>query len=180
LGEDVKYSKYSITVDSSFLINIYMLKRLDILCKIYDEVLVPPTVKRECLKIEHALNAMPCIKFVDLSKEETKKVSMLHKEIQQKFPGEHRGEVEALVVASSRKIPLMISDNFAPWYLKSKHAEIKVILARGFHAFVEGIETKVLKIKNVEGLNAITSELEGIYPRKTIEVIRKKFKDRFK
>lgn len=58
------------------------------------------------------------------------------------------GEVEALVVASSRKIPLMISDNFAPWYLRSKHTEIKVALARGSHTLVEGIEKKVLEIRS--------------------------------
>lgn len=106
---------------------------------------------------------MPCIKYIALSKREAEKVSVLHKEIQRRFPGEHKGEVEALVVASSRKIPLMISDNFAPWYLKSKHEEIEVTLLRGFHALVEAIETEVLKIKSVEELNSFLSELEGIY-----------------
>lgn len=157
-----------------------MLKRLDILCRIYNEVLVSPTVKRECSKIEHALNAMPCIKYIVLSKKEAEKVSTLHEEIRRKFPGEHRGEVEALVVASSRKIPLMISDNFAPWYLRSKHAEIEVTLARGFYIFVEGIETKAMKVKSAEELNSLLSELEGIYPRKAIDFIKKKFKGRFR
>ena len=170
----------SITVDSSFLINLYMLGRLDILCKIYDKVLVPPTVRRECSRIEYALNAMPCIEYVTLSSEEKERVSAMHEEIQKKFPGEHGGEVEALVVANFRKIPLMISDNFAPWYLKSKHAEIEVALARGSHALVEGIEKKSLEIRNAKELESFLSELEGIYPRKAIDTIRKKFEDRFK
>lgn len=90
------------------------------------------------------------------------------------------GEVEALIVASFRKIPLMISDNFAPWYLKSRHAEIEVVLARGTHALVEGIEKKVLEIKNAKEFKLFLSELEGIYPRKVIDTIRKKFEGRFK
>lgn len=169
-----------ITADSSFLINLYMLGRLDILCKIYDKVLIPPTVRRECSRIEYALNTMPCIEYVALSRKEEEKVSAVHEEIQKRFPGEHRGEVEALVVASSRKIPLMISDNFAPWYLKSKHAEIEVALARGSHALVEGLEKKVFEIKNAGELSSFLNELEGIYPRKVIELIRKKFGGRFK
>ncbi|MDI6884695.1 MAG: hypothetical protein QMD00_06210 [Hadesarchaea archaeon] len=123
---------------------------------------------------------MPCIKYVALSREEEEKVSTAHEEIQKRFPGEHRGEVETLVVASTRKIPLMISDNFAPWYLKSRHREFKVALARDSHALVEGIERKVLEIKNVEELSSFLSELEGIYPRKVIELIRQKFKGIFK
>ncbi|MFQ6129435.1 MAG: hypothetical protein ACE5OT_01325, partial [Candidatus Hadarchaeaceae archaeon] len=164
----------SITVDSSFLINLYMLGRLGILCKIYDRVLVPPTVKKECSRIEYALNAMHCIEYVTLSEEEGEKVSVMHEEIQKRFPGEHRGEVEALVVASYRKIPLMISDNFAPWYLRSKHTEIEVTLARGSYTLVEGIEKKVLEIRGAEELRSFLSELEGIYPRKAIELIREK------
>lgn len=170
----------SVTVDSSFLINLYMLGRLDILCKVYDKVLVSPTVRKECSRIEYALNAMPCIEYVTLSGEEKEKVSAMHEEIRKKFPGEHTGEVEALVVASSRKIPLMISDNFAPWYLRSKHTEIKVTLARGSHTLVEGIEKKVLEIRSAEELRSFLSELEGIYPRKAIELIRKKLEGRFK
>lgn len=152
----------------------------DILCKIYDRVLVPPTVRKECSRIEHALNTMSCIEYVILSGGEKEKVATMHEEIQKKFPGEHAGEVEALVVSSSRKIPLMISDNFAPWYLRSKHAEIKVELARGSYTLVEGIEKKVLEIGSVGELKSFLSELEGIYPRKTIELIRRKLEGRFK
>ena len=170
----------SITVDSSFLINLYMLGRLDVLCKVYDKVLVSPTVRKECSRIEYALNTMPCIIYVTLSEEEKEKVFAMHEEIQKKFPGEHTGEVEALVIANSRKIPLMISDNFAPWYLRSKHTEIEVALARGSHALVEGIEKKVIEIKSAEELRSFLGELEGIYPRKAIEIIRKKFEGRFK
>lgn len=170
----------SVTVDSSFLINLYILGRLDILCKIYDKVLVSPTVRKECSRIEYALNAMPCIEYVTLSRKEEEKIFAMHEEIQKKFPGEHMGEVEALVIASSRKIPLMISDNFAPWYLKSRHTEIEVVLARGSHALVEGIEKKVLEIRNAEELRSFLGELEGIYPRKAIELIREKLEGRFK
>lgn len=95
----------SVTVDSSFLINLYILGRLDILCKIYDKVLVPPTVRKECSRIEYALDALPCVKYETLSEGEKEKASTMHEDIQEKFPGEHMGEVEALVVASSRKSP---------------------------------------------------------------------------
>lgn len=53
-------------------------------------------------------------------------------------------------------------------------------LARGSYPLAEGIEKKVLEIRSTEELRSFLSELEGIYPRKAIELIRKKFKSRLK
>lgn len=171
----------SITVDSSFLINLYLLGQIDLLCKTYIEVLISPTVRRECLKIKSVLDTLPCIKYVELTSDEKKKVETLHKELEEKFAGQHRGETEALVLAASRGVPLMISDNFAPWYLKSKHEEIaKVKLVRGSHIFIQAIENKILVLKNKEDLKNLLRKLEGIYPKKTLDFIWRKFEGRFK
>ncbi len=161
----------SVTADSSFLINIYLLGWLHILCEIYKEVLITPTVKRECNKIREKLEHMPCITYVELSKSEEEKISKMLKELKAKFPGEHRGEVECLVVADSRNIHLLLSDNFAPWYLRSKH-NLSVKIERGYYAIVEALEINALKRRN---LKKILEKMEGVYPKKIIEIIRRKF-----
>lgn len=111
-----------ITSDASFLINLHLLGWLELLCKIYDKVLITPTVKKECSKIRIILDRMPCMVYVKPSNEEQKFSLGLDKELKKKFPGEHRGEVEALVVAHLRNIPLLLSDN-SPWYLRERHKE---------------------------------------------------------
>ncbi len=163
--------KKSIVVDSSFLINLYLLGWFDILCKIYDEIVITPTVKRECKKIENHLKKMECVSWVELSKEEEKEVSKLLEEISKKFPGEHRGEIECVAVAKFRGIPLLISDNFAPWYLKERH-RFPIEIERGHYVITEALGDNVLKR---EDLDKILMKIEGVYPKKAIDVIRKKF-----
>ncbi|PIV70285.1 MAG: hypothetical protein COS08_01035, partial [Euryarchaeota archaeon CG01_land_8_20_14_3_00_38_12] len=149
-----------ITVDSSFLINFYLLGWLRFLCKVYDKVLVTPTVRRECIKIKDKMDALPCITNVRLSDKEKKMITKMVEEIKQKFPGEHTGECEALAVAHCRKIPLLVSDNFAPWYLTSRVKGISVEIERGSYVVAKALETGVIKPKNDKELEYILDELK--------------------
>jgi len=162
----------SIVVDSSFLINMAILNWLDVLCQVYEEIIVTPTVEKECERIKSKLDSMSCVKYIHLSGRENEMVSKLLGEMELKFPGEHRGEVESLVVANSRGIPMLISDNFAPWYLKSKHSEIPAEVERGYYVVAKALEINALKKEDMED---ILKKMKGTYPKKAIDAIKERF-----
>lgn len=124
-------------------------------------------------EIEDNLKKIECISYVELFKEEEKEAERLLRKISKKFPGEHRGEIECVVIANSRKIPLLISDNFAPWYVKEKY-KIPIEIERGHYVITEALKANVLKTKDLE---KILKKIEGVYPKKAIDFIQKKFKD---
>ncbi|MFX1512110.1 MAG: hypothetical protein ACFFCQ_05955 [Promethearchaeota archaeon] len=128
----------SIAVDTSFLINMHILGLLDQLCKICDPIFITPSVWEETSELHSLLLKLRCIKRISLSEEERKVAQELHDEFTRKYKGTHHGEIEALVVATFRKIPLILCDNFAPWYLQKLHRGLylKPQIARG-HSAVE-------------------------------------------
>ena len=163
-----------IVADSSFIINIDILHWLDLLCAIFDKVWITPTVKKETEKIKRLLK-LDCITITELTDEESDIVNQYLKELENKFPGEHRGEIESLVVANLRNIPLLISDNFSPWYIKSKYTEITVDIKRGIHVISMAIDEKIILIKNKDDLEQLLQKIKGFYPEKAIKSIKKKF-----
>lgn len=140
-----------IVADSSFIINLDILSWLNLLCAVFDKVWITPTVKRETEKIKRLLE-LDCVELTELSNEENKIVNQYLKELEEKFPGQHRGEIESLVIAKSRNIPFLISDNFSPWYIKSKDPEMKVEIKRGIHFILMALDKKIIIIKNKEDL----------------------------
>ncbi|NVM31122.1 MAG: hypothetical protein HWN65_19955 [Candidatus Helarchaeota archaeon] len=168
-----------IIADSSFIINIAILNWLDLLCAIFNKVWITPTVKKETEKIKNLLK-LDCITIIELSDEENDIVNQYLKELEKKFPGEHRGEIESLVVANFRGIPLLISDNFSPWYIKSKYSGIKVEIKRGIHFISMAIDEKIILIKNKEDLEHLIQKIRGFYPEKAIQSIKKKIQFNFK
>ncbi len=163
-----------VVADSSFLINIHIMKWITLLCRVYDKVFVTPTVARECIKIKGTLDRLPCIESIELTREEEKKVSELLSIMAKKFPGEHRGEIECLAASVLRGVPLLISDNFAPWYLQSQDSALaKVRIVRGYYFVAEALEMSVLTARSKRDAETIIRKLSGVYPREAIDRIRK-------
>jgi len=100
-----------IVADSSFIINTDILNWLDLLCAVFNKVWITPTVKKETEKIKRLLE-LNCVTITELTNEENKIVNQYLKELEKKFPGQHRGEIESLVIANLRNIPFLISNNF--------------------------------------------------------------------
>jgi len=159
-----------VTLDTSFLVNITRLNVLQYICKIFSEILISPKVWNESFQFHEHLEELPCIKRVTLSKEEQQKVNVLHDHFTANFPGEHLGEIEALVLAETRGYFLVISDNFAPWYIRKDHPEFSnVKIYRGSYFITRLIEMGFIGKK-------ILDDLKGIYSQKEIDRIRERLK----
>lgn len=158
----------SVVVDASFIINMYQLSLIAKLCEVFDKVLVTPTVWKECQRIWEELEHVHCMSQVVLSSEENEMAEKLHSEFCESYPGFHRGEIEALVLANTRDCPIVISDNFAPWVVQKRHPEFERIrIYRGFY-FVESLLDAKLITSDV------VKQLQGMYPRKVIRRLEQK------
>lgn len=158
-------------VDSSFLYNAFQLEILPYLCYLFDRIILVPSVLSECVRFQTQLLQLKCIEKVSLTDAEKREVDKLHKEFTEHFPGKHLGEVECLVVANSRTEEVVISDNFAPWFLQKKHSKYdKVRIHRGWWVVGRLIEMKKIDI-------AFLEKLEGRYPRKALDKLRRLFTD---
>lgn len=119
-------------MDSSFLYNAFQLEILRYLCLLFDRIILVPSVLSECVRFQSQLLQLKCVEKVILTDIEKREVNKLHKEFTERFPGKHLGEIECLVVANSRAEEIVISDNFAPWFLQKKHSTYdKVKIHRG-------------------------------------------------
>ncbi|MFX1512765.1 MAG: hypothetical protein ACFFCQ_09280 [Promethearchaeota archaeon] len=157
-------------LDTSFLVNIKRLQTLQYLCTAFSKVIITPEVWKESYQFHSQLEELPCIKVINLSSEETNEVNSLHDEFTERFSGKHIGEIETLVVAQSRNCFLVISDNFAPWYIRERHYKYsKVEIYRGIYYFTRLIEIGILT-KNVLEM------LEGTYSQKEIQRMKEKMK----
>lgn len=156
-------------VDSSFLYNVWQLKILSKLCVIFEKIYLVPSVIAECQRFRDELADLTCSEEVILSAEEREKAAELHQEFIGSFPGQHHGEIECLVVAQSRAVPLVISDNFAPWFLQKQHSEYRgVTIHRGWWVIGRLIETKALTVE-------FLTELNGRYPQKALKTLWRLF-----
>lgn len=109
----------AVIVDSSPLIGLARIARLGLLRELYEQVLIPQTVYREVVvegkrlrkpgakEIEHAVK-VGWIQVVALTKSQLENVEKyrINFEI-------GRGEAEAIVLARSRKLPLILDDKYA-------------------------------------------------------------------
>ncbi|MFW9917209.1 MAG: hypothetical protein ACFFGZ_16515 [Candidatus Thorarchaeota archaeon] len=153
-------------LDTSFLINIKKLGCLDLLCDVFAEVILSPEVWKESFQFHKELESLSCISLTKMSAEENQLVEQLHEEFTETFPGKHRGEIETLVIAKVRRIQLVISDNFAPWFIRRIHSEFENIkIFRGMYFFSRIFELEML---NKDFLD----KLRGIYPEKEITRLR--------
>ena len=146
---------------TSFLVNIKLLNILKYLCEVFKEIIISPEVWNESFQFQSELESLECIKIVRLENEEMNKVHQLHNEFTKNYPGKHTGEIEALVLSQSREYSLVVSDNFAPWYIRKHHNEYsKVNIFRGTYFIARLIEIGVLDVD-------FTETLKGIYLKKT-------------
>ena len=158
-------------VDSSFLYNAFQLEILHYLCLLFDRIILVPSVLSECVRFQSQLLQLKCVEKVILTSIEEMEVDRLHKEFTERFPGKQLGEIECLLVANSRAEEIVISDNFAPWFLQKKHPKYdKVRIHRGWWVVGRLIEMKKLEIDFLE-------KLEGRYPRKSLDKLRRIFQD---
>ncbi len=158
-------------VDSSFLYNAFQLEILHYLCLLFDRIILVPSVLSECVRFQSQLLQLKCVEKVILTGTEKREVDRLHKEFIEQFPGKHLGEIECLVVANSRTEEIVISDNFAPWFLQKIHSKYnKVSIHRGWWVVGRLIEMNELDIGFLE-------KLEGRYPRKALDKLWRLFKD---
>lgn len=158
------------TLDTSFLVNLKLLGVLPHLCAVFSEIVLSPEVWKESSQLHSELSQLPCITVVELTKAERIKSEVLHTEFKQDFPGKHLGEIETLVLARTRGYLLVISDNFAPWYIQKKHAEFSdVQIFRGMYFFSRLIELEVVT-------KDILEKLEGTYPNKDIQRMKRRLK----
>lgn len=156
-------------LDTSFLVNIKLLNILKYLCEVFKEIIMSPEVWNESYQFHSELENLACIKIVRLENEEIDKVNQLHDEFVQNYPGKHKGEIEALVLSQSRGYSFVVSDNFAPWYIRKHHDEYsKVNIFRGTYFIARLIEIGVLEVD-------FTEQLKGIYSIKDISRIRKRY-----
>jgi hypothetical protein len=106
-----------------------------------------------------------------LNNSEQEEVEKLHKEFTEEFPGKHLGEIECLVVANSRDEQVVISDNFAPWFLQKKHQIYdQVVIHRGWWVIGRLIELDKLSINFLD-------KMKGRYPKKALNKLRSLFRD---
>ena len=158
-------------VDSSFLYNAYQMDLLPILCKVFEKLILVPSVVSECVRFHDQLRLLKCAEEIKLSPYEVEEVKKLHSFFTESFPGKHHGEIECLVVANVRKENLVISDNFAPWYLQ-KHLQgyHNVDIYRGWWIIGHFIENNELPLEFLD-------KLEGRYPKKALTNLRRTLKD---
>ncbi|MFX0115956.1 MAG: hypothetical protein ACFFB3_15500 [Candidatus Hodarchaeota archaeon] len=156
------------TADTSFFVNMHILRLLDLLCEVFDQILIPPSVWEESFELHSVLSKPACIEEAILTDEESREAEQLHKEFTNIYKGEHHGDVEALVMAVHCMIPLMVCDNFAPWYLQrtGKATLSHVKIARGFTAVERRLSDGLISSDVIE-------RLEKTYPRKINERLRK-------
>lgn len=158
-------------MDSSFLYNAFQLKILPDLRHLFDRIILVPSVLSECERFQTQLLQLECVERVNLTEIENKEVEKLHKEFIEQFPGKHFGEIECLVVANSRAEELVISDNFAPWFLQKIHPKYdQVKIRRGWWVMGRLIEIDKL------GIDFLV-KLEGRYPKKALGKLRRLFED---
>lgn len=161
----------SVVVDASFIINAYQLSLIDKLCEVFDEILFSPTVWKECQRLWKELGQLRCVKQVILSAAENEKAKELHTNFCESYPGFHLGEIEALVVAKTRNCPIVLSDNFAPWFLRKMYPEFERIqIYRGFYFVDKLLEAKVIPTE-------VLKRLHGIYSQKIIRQLEQKSKE---
>ena len=80
------------------------------------------------------------------------------------------GKIETLVLARSRGYYLVISDNFAPWYIRKSHEEYSnVKIFRGTYFFGRLIELEIITIDYLE-------KLKGTYAQKDITRMKRRLK----
>jgi len=158
-------------VDSSFLYNAFQMDLLLILCKVFQKLILVPSVLSECIRFQDQIDQLKCVEQVKLSSLEVEEVNKLHKSFVKSFPGKHYGEIESLVVANMRNEKLVISDNFAPWYIQKNNQEYKKVeIYRGWWIIGHLIENKELSLE-------ILNKLEGRYPKKAIDNLRRNLED---
>lgn len=158
-------------VDSSFLYSAFQLEILRYLCLLFDRIILVPSVLSECVRFQSQLLQLKCVEKVILTDIEKREVDKLHTEFTERFPGKHLGEIECLVVENSRAEEIVISDNFAPWFLQKKHSKYdKVKIHRGWWVVGRLIEIKKLDIGFLE-------KLTGRYPRKALDKLRRLFQN---
>ncbi|MHA2247081.1 MAG: hypothetical protein ACXADY_19205 [Candidatus Hodarchaeales archaeon] len=157
-------------LDTSLLINVKILEVLDYLCEIFSEIIITPEVWRESFQFQSDLRKIECLTLVELTKSEENDTRRLHDEFSASFPGKHRGEIEALVLSKSRGYSLLISDNFAPWYIKKNHKEFSgVRIYRGTYFFASLVDLTNISADFID-------KLVGIYPQKDIQRMKRRFK----
>lgn len=159
-----------VTLDTSFLVNLILLGYLQHLCKVFSEVVLSPEVWKESYQFHSELNQLHCIRTIELTKKEEIESNLLHNEFIKQFPGKHLGEIETLVLARSRGYYLVISDNFAPWYIRKSHEEYSnVKIFRGTYFFGRLIELEIITIDSLE-------KLKGTYAQKDITRMKRRLK----
>ncbi|MBQ9378078.1 MAG: DUF3368 domain-containing protein [Schwartzia sp.] len=111
-------------VNSSPLIALSGLRRLDILQKLYGEVLIPDAVYREISAKQESV----CRQSVDESRSWLR-ICPIENQLAKRFfkARLHDGEVEAMILAQERKADLLIMDDA----LAKKHAEYLGICVTG-------------------------------------------------
>ncbi|MHA1972130.1 MAG: hypothetical protein ACTSW1_03985 [Candidatus Hodarchaeales archaeon] len=131
-----KIMKEIAVLDTSFLVNLKILGYLEYICDVFHQIVIPPSVYKESYQFYHELEKLACTTLVELTNDEKKMVDQLHKEFTSIYPGKHFGEIEALVIAQQRELNLLISDNFAPWFIKKNHKRFSnVSIFRGTYFF---------------------------------------------
>ncbi|MHA2368957.1 MAG: hypothetical protein ACXADX_09055 [Candidatus Hodarchaeales archaeon] len=160
----------SATADTSFLVNMHILGLLDLLCEVLDRIIIPPSVWEESFELHAILAKLACLETVSLTEDEQQEAYRLHDIMSENYKGKHHGEIEALVVAAKRQIPLLLCDNFAPWYLQriENRALSTVKITRGFYAVEKLLEANLVH-------SDIIRNLEGTYSKKVIERLRRQF-----
>ena len=156
--------------DTSFLVNVKRLQVIEDLCNVFSELYIPSTVWDESFQFQSQLERLPCVDIVELTPEEKEEVEKLHEAFTEIFSGTHRGEIEAFVLAKSRGYSLVISDNFAPWYLRKQNLEYSnVLIYRGTYYFARLIELGLIDKNYLQSL-------EGTYPAKEIRRLKEGLK----
>ncbi len=156
-------------LDTSFLVNLKRLDVLKYLCDVFEEILISPEVWKESFQFHDDLEKLTCIKKEKLTTAERERVNELHEEFSSHFSGKHFGEIEALVLSQSRGFFLVISDNFAPWYIRKHYEEYsKVYIFRGTYFFARLLELGKIKKKFFD-------KLIGTYSTKDISRIKQRY-----
>ena len=156
-------------LDTSFLVNLRRLEVLKYLCDVFNEILISPEVWKESFQFHQDLEKLNCITKEELTTAERERVNELHEEFSSHYAGKHVGEIETLVLSQSRGYFLVISDNFAPWYIRKHHEEYsEVKIFRGTYFFTRLFELGKIKIDFFD-------KLIGTYSTKDIFRIKQRY-----
>ena len=164
-----------IIADASAIIALAKMRRLELLSRVYGEVLIGPTVKVEALDQGRAISALGVEQVEEAIQKGRLQVARLAKKEKQlaqrilKNSRLHEGEAESLAISKSRRLPVILDDKEARAYAELLGVELIGTAGVLLEAFIKGNMT-------LEQLEEAVEDLSGtiwLSPSVVAEILKR-------